>query len=224
VEWAGNFTAEYAVDHWEELAGVSVSERLTTLKRSRYSERDAAARRGSEVHALAQRLARGEEVAVPEAIVGHVDAYLRFTEEWQPREVLVEAVVGKREPRYCGTLDLVADLADGRRWLLDWKTTRSGVYPENALQLAAYRYADFYVDADFMEAAMPEVDACGVVWLRADGYDLHPVEAGPAQFRVFQMVAHVARYADRDIAERLGIAAEVVHPPLAPPELEEVAE
>ena len=89
-----------------------------------------------------------------------------------------------------GTLDLVADLADGQRWLLDWKTTASGIWPESALQLAAYRNADFYIDDNGDEQPMPPVDQAGCVWLSADGYDLIPVDAGPDTFRSF-------RYASR---------------------------
>ena len=45
---------------------------------------------------------------------------------------------------FAGTLDAICTIA-GRRGLLDIKTGRSGVYPEVALQLAAYAHADFCV-------------------------------------------------------------------------------
>jgi hypothetical protein len=220
--WTARTCAQAVLDEWPELERMPPSERYERVRTAPYRDRDAAARRGSEVHRLAQRMALhpDEDVPVPEELVGHVDSYLRFAREWEVREVLVEAVIAKREPRYCGTLDLVADLADGRRWLLDWKTTRSGVFSENALQLAAYRYADFYVDAEFHEQPMPPVDACGVVWLRADGYDLHPVTAGLAQWRLFLMVARIARLADRELAERFfGSPDDVIGAPVTPPVL-----
>jgi hypothetical protein len=214
INWAGTTTAEYAIDHWSELEGMAVSERLERLIRSRYEERDKAAKRGTEVHDLAQALLAGREIVVPEELDGHVQSYLRFDEEWDVRELLVETVIAKRKPRYCGTLDMIADLADGRRWLVDLKTTRSGVFAENALQLAAYRYADFYLDADGNERPMPEVDVCGVVWIRADGYDLYPVRAGADEFTLFQMVARIARFQDRKLAEKYGDRDEVVGAPL----------
>lgn len=186
VNWAANTTAEYAVDHWAELADLGPSAKLKALKDARYADRDAAARRGTEVHMLAEKLSRGEDVDVPDALRGHVEACVAFLDDWNVQPVLVEAVVVSYKHRYAGTLDLIADLADGRRLLLDYKTARSGVFPDNALQLAAYRYADACrADNNAPEKPLPEVDGCAVVHIRADGYSLVPVEAGPAVFRTF---------------------------------------
>jgi hypothetical protein len=195
VGWAANTTAGYAVDNWDELSGLGVAERLRTLEKARWNVTKAATARGTDVHKLAQRLAAGEEVQVPEPLTGHVDAYLQFVEDWQPREILVEVPVFNRAQRYAGTLDLIADLADGNRWLLDLKTSGSGIWPETALQASAYRNAEFYLDADGREQPMPPVDFCGAVWLRADGYDLHPVEADARAFRVFLYARQVAAFA-----------------------------
>ena len=142
VGWAANVTRDYAVDHWDELAHVAPSERIKQLTGARFADRDAAAGRGTQIHQLAHHLALGEEVEVPEALEGHVDAYLQFIHEWEPEELFAETVVGNRKHRYMGTLDLVCRLGDGT-WLLDFKTTRSGIYPESALQLAAYAHAEF---------------------------------------------------------------------------------
>jgi len=194
VGWAANVTADYATDHWDELNELRPSQRNAVLRRCRWEVTDSAKRRGSEVHDYARRLAAGQDVDVPEGLTGHVDAYLRFVAEWQPAELLVETICGHRYLRYMGTFDLIAQLADGRVWLLDWKTGGKGVYPEAALQLAAYRYAEFYLDADGAEHPMPKVDATGVVWLRDDGYDLYPVETDADIFAVFMHAQHVARF------------------------------
>jgi hypothetical protein len=204
VPWASKACANEVLDYWDELAELTASERFERVRSAPNRDRDIAARRGTEVHRYAQALLQEEAVDVPEELVGHVDSYLQFLADWDVRPVLIEASVGRRDPLYAGTLDLVADLRDARRWLVDLKTTRSGVFDENALQLAAYRYADFYVDPAGVDRKMLEVDQCGVVWLRADGYDLHPVEAGPSEFLLFQMVARIARVADRRLGEKLG--------------------
>ncbi|HEY7037171.1 MAG TPA: hypothetical protein VH482_37970 [Thermomicrobiales bacterium] len=194
INWAANETAAYAVNHWDELGQREVAERLRTLERARFIGRDSAAVRGTEIHRLAHRLAAGELVDVPDPLIGHVDAYLTFVEEWQPEEIVVEAVVGNRAWNYMGTLDLLARLGDGRLWLLDWKTGTSGVWPEAALQLAAYRYAEFFLDVDGREQPLPEVEEAGCVWLRADGYDVVPVDTSPETFRTFLYAAQVARF------------------------------
>ena len=200
VDWAARTAAGYAIDHWAELTKLGVADRLRKIERARYEQTSEAAVRGSAVHAIAEQLAAGDQVDVPEPLTGHVDAYLRFVDEWQPHELLVEAPVFSREFGYGGTVDLVADLADGHRWLLDWKTAKSGVFQENALQLAAYRYADIALfpagDGDLLEERpMPPVDRTGVVWLRADGYDLVPVAADAEAFVAFGHVQAVAAFA-----------------------------
>jgi hypothetical protein len=211
IDWAARTTAEYAVDHWDELADESATKRLRALERARWDTTRAAAAKGTVVHELALKLAAGEEVTVPEHITGFVDAYLRFVDEWQPEELLVEVPVFNRTVGYAGTLDLVANLVDGATWLLDWKTGASGIFRESAIQLAAYRHAEFYLDADGAERPMLPVDFTGCVWLRQDGYDLHPVDAGERAFRVFRYAQQIARFgqAPRDmyIDDSLGIPA-----------------
>ena len=212
INKAAETTAGYAIDHWDELTELPVSMRMKALMGARWEALRKASTRGTDVHKLAHRLAAGEEVDVPEPLEGFVDAYLRFTEEWQPVELLVEVVVLNRRHRYMGTLDLIAGLADGKRWLLDWKTTASGVWPESALQLAGYRYAESYIDGSGEEQPMLEVDAAGVVWLRADGYDLVPVETGPDVFRKFLYAQQVAAFTG---LPREALIGEALQPPEA---------
>ena len=194
INWAARTTASYAVDHWDELDEMSVTERYRVLEKARYADRDEAGNAGTQVHKLAQALATGAEVEVPEHLEGHVDAYLKFVEEWQVQELLHEVVVVNRRFRYMGTLDVIGDLADKRRWLLDFKTARSGVFAENALQLAGYRNAETYIGADGEEHPMPKVGQCGVVWIRSDGYDLFPLEASDEEFRIFLYALGIARW------------------------------
>ena len=196
VDWAARTVAGYAVDHWDELAELPVSERLRRLEKAHNRVRDAAGVRGTRVHKLAHRLALGEQVEVPEEIAGHVMSCVRFLDEWEVEPILIERPVFSRAHLYGGSPDLVARLRDGRVWLLDWKTNAKGPYGDMAFQLAGYRYADIYLDDDGQEQEMPAIDECGVVWLRADGYDLFPFEAGPDVFRQFLYIAEVARAAE----------------------------
>lgn len=206
INWAANATADYAVDNWDRLTELAPSARLKELQGGRYGVKDAAANRGTAVHKLAEKLVNGERVTVPDELTGHVESYVRFLDEFDVRPVLVEQVIYSPTHGYCGSFDLIADLLDPDdpepdpaerrrvRWLLDIKTNRSGIFGDIALQLAAYRYAEVWVDADGTEYDMPEVDMCGGVHVRADGYSLIPVEAGPAQHRAFLYVAQVADF------------------------------
>jgi hypothetical protein len=213
--WYADQTAGYAVDHWDELAALGVSERLRILSRAATATRNTKAVRGTDVHALAVRLAAGEEVDVPEHLTGHVDAYLRFVEDWRPVELMVEQAVIKRQPwpngNYGGTFDLLAELCDAQTWLLDYKTSKH-VHAENALQLAAYRYADAYLDEHGAEQPMPPVDACGIVHLRADGYDLVPMAADEAAFAVFQYAQQITAFLNDTKDDRHLFVGEAIRP------------
>lgn len=211
INWAANTTAGYAVDHWDELANLPPSKRLDELKKSRYADKDAAAKRGTEVHALAEKLVAGEEVEVPDALAGHVEAYVKFLDDFQVEPVKVEFVAVSHKYGYAGTADLIADFPTlNKRLLCDLKTNRSGVFGETALQLAAYRYADTHDD----EPAI-EVDGCAVIHIRADGADLVPVTAGEKQHRDFRYVQMVKRFCDG--------SRDLVGDAILPPRLQEAA-
>lgn len=195
--WAGNETAAYAVNNWESLALMPVAQRLETLKKARFQVRDAAARKGTEVHRLAELIIAGTEVDVPDEIRGHVDSAVRFLDEWKIRPILTETKVWNEKGRYGGTLDMVvtSDLLPDAVILADWKTSRSGIYGETALQLAAYANADCYVGPDGLDHPMAELgitDHWGV-WIRSDGYEVYPMAREDEVFRTFQFVATVAR-------------------------------
>lgn len=215
VGWGIKSVAEYAIDHWDDLAVEKPSDRLKTLKGSPYADRDAAANRGTAVHALAEQLVQGVEVDVPDELAGHVESYVRFLDDWQPVPVLVERTVVNYTVGYAGTFDLVAEVPGLGLVLADVKTNRSGVYGDTAFQLAAYRFAEFFVTDDGREEPMPEVVGCYVIHVRADGYDFVPLQAGERQFTEFRHIARVARAA-QDARGYVGDA-------LTPPRLEESA-
>ncbi len=213
MNWAARTTAEYAIDHWDDLAALPTSARLKELNGARFTDRDAAARRGTEVHGLAERVVDGEEVEVPEALAGHVDAYVDLCDRFRLEPVLVEFVVVSHAYGWAGTCDLVADFPTlGARLLCDIKTSRSGVFGETAWQLAGYRYADAYLDKAGHEQPMIEVDGCAVIHVRADGADLYPMTAGPDQLREFRYIQQVARAC----ANARDYVGEVIVPPPLP--------
>lgn len=199
VAWGISTTAGYAIDNWETLAGLKPSERLDKLKKSPYAERDAAAKRGTEVHRVAELLAHGKEVTVPDELAGHVESYVRFLDQFEPDPLLLEtACVNISKWPYAGTFDGILDFPGWGRRLVDIKTARSGVFPDNALQLAAYRYATHYAGPEdgWELHQMPEVDGCAVIHVRADGYSLVPVETGPDVFRMFRYAQQLYAWAN----------------------------
>lgn len=195
--WAGNETAAQAVNRWDEFAAMPVAQRFEALKKARFQVRDEAARRGSEIHRLAEQALAGAEVDVPEEFRGHVDAAVRFMDDWQVEEVLTETSVWNERGRYAGTLDMVfrTPLRPGATIIADWKTNRTGIYGETALQLSAYENAENYIGADGFDHPMSElgINEAWAIWIRADGYSVYPMERGPEVYRTFMYVATVAR-------------------------------
>lgn len=188
ITWAANATAEYAVDNWDQLSDKSPSVRLKELQNSRYAVKDAAANKGTAVHALAEKLVAGEEVEVPDELVGHAESYARFLDEFQVEPMHVEFSVASYRWGYAGTGDLIAHvthLGVRRLLLMDVKTNRSGIFGETAMQLAGYRYADVLMAGDAEEQPMPEVEGCAGIHVRADGYDLIPIIAEDMQHKQF---------------------------------------
>jgi hypothetical protein len=224
INWAASATAEAAVNDWDRLTGLKPAARLKELNGARYADKDKAAKRGTEVHGFAEQLVKGEAVQAPEEIAGHVESCARFLDEFGFQAEHTEFSVASYRYGYAGTGDFIASILlpsgakvpeDWRpycgsriRILGDWKTNRSGIFGETALQLAAYRYADVLITGA-TEQPMPAVDACAAIWVRGDGYDLKPVTAGPEQHRTFLYAQQIAEWSktDRDL-----IGAAVVPP------------
>ncbi|SLE90543.1 Uncharacterised protein [Mycobacteroides abscessus subsp. abscessus] len=206
INWAANSTAEYAIDNWDELTALPVASRLKTLQGARYEATDKAKKRGTEVHGYGERLVKGEKVkAVPDELRGHCEAYVRFLDRFEVDPVAVEITVVSYEYGYAGTLDLIADLTDDegnrQRWLLDLKTNEKGIYGETALQLAGYRYAEFYIGEDGKEHPMIPVDRTGAVHITSDDAQLIPTESGRSSLRWLWYAGQVAEFvsAGRDL-------------------------
>lgn len=194
VKWAANCAAELAVNEWDALAELPVADRLKRLSGAPNAMRDAAAVKGTRVHALADQLAQGKEITVPEDLAGHVESCVRFLNEWDICTAQTERPVYHEKYLYAGTFDLLAMIGSDV-WLLDFKTNKSGPFGDTAFQLAAYGNATHYLDEDGTVLPMPPVDRYGVVWLRSDGYDLFPYHVDASVFRQFLYIQQVARAA-----------------------------
>lgn len=204
-KWAAKSVAEYVAAHRdtvEHLYALGERSLVNALKEVPWTERDQAAVRGTDVHDFAERIAKGEEVDVPEHYVGHVESALAFMEDYAIEPVLVEACVGSREHQYAGKLDLVADQRSGPRAIWDYKTSKSGIYKEAAFQMAAYAFAEFHGEnGDESPMADLGIEAAYGVHVRADGYDVYPLEFGPHVFDEFLCIArayHINKRANGD--------------------------
>jgi len=203
VGWAAREVAERVIARRKILTELNDDEIMNILRNVPWEERDKAAVRGTEVHAYAARLARGETVDVPELLVGYVDAYRSWWEAWHPSEpVIVEATVINRQYRYMGTLDWLGAIPELGLTLLDVKTGKSGVFAETALQLAAYGNAETLVVGD-EERPMPgPIDTYAALWLTPDSWVFYPMDVGEAEFRAFLYAGGIHRWVKRRAGDK----------------------
>ncbi|MFE3326835.1 hypothetical protein [Streptomyces sp. NPDC059176] len=213
IDWAARTVAEYVADNPAEIAslrGAGRQQLVDFLKTRHTAIRDQAGARGTDVHTYAQRFLSGEdELTVPDELIGYVEACVAFLDEWQLVPVLVETTVASRMWQYCGTFDVVGDVYDGTRRIVDWKTGASGIWGETGLQLAAYAGADFYHHVDGTERRVRDlaIDKGLAVHLKPDGtYDAFDTVIDPSAFKKFQHVATVARLARTLKADLIGPA------------------
>lgn len=194
AKWAASSVAEYvaanrpAVGHlYEGGHGPMVA----FLKETPWQQRDDAADRGKILHKYAEQLLRGEDVDVPEVHVPVMESALQFLEEWGIQPVLIEQACASREHKWGGTLDLVADHNHGPRAIFDWKSGKR-IYASTSFQLSAYAHAEFYgTNGDEHPMAELGIEAAYGVHIRADGFDVYPLEFGPHVYNEFLAIRQV---------------------------------
>lgn len=221
VRWAPRVVAEWVTDpanreRLDELLAGDPAAAIRELKELPTKERDAAGIRGTAVHALAEELHRtGEAPDVPEDLLGFVEGYVQFLDDFQITPVLMERPCGNRRDWWAGTFDLLCTsplLADGHLVQIDIKTSK-GVYGETALQTGAYSKAEFYVDADGHEQPMPEVHATYVAHVREDGTKLYALAPDRAAIERHYQLFLAAAFTHKTQKERDAIIGEPLTAP-----------
>jgi hypothetical protein len=189
VGWAKRETAACAVRNLEVLEKMVRSggpgAAVEWLKRIPDYTRDVAADLGTQVHAMAEALGRGEPVAVDESLRPYLAAYRRdFLDVFHPRFLAVEAMVCSERYEYGGTADAFVEIA-GEIWLLDYKTG-AGVYPDSALQLAGLARAQFIGrPGDPTQYPVPFATRFGILHIRPEEARLFPVTVDRATVAAF---------------------------------------
>jgi hypothetical protein len=197
VYWSAKMVAEYVADNEDAVAQLRAMGRNTmvaALKGIPWDTRDKAALKGTDIHALAERVVHGEEIDVPPEFFGHVQGYADWLDKFDAVPVLAEKSCANRKHWYAGRFDLIADLP-GARWLLDVKTGKNA-YPDAAIQLDAYRNCEFYVTDDDPETEypMPEgIERLGVLHVTESGTTLVPMQSDGAPFRDFLHCAWITK-------------------------------
>ncbi len=244
INWAKKVTAEYAVDKYKALGTIlddaGREGAVDWLKDASYREMKRAGNLGTLTHDYAEAYVLDAPMPpAPDDVAPYLVQFVRFLDDYQPRYTAVEAPVISRAQRWAGTLDAIMEIDSDRfdeaalrvflgeptstnmypapspiRLLVDYKTGK-GVYPEVALQLAGYRYADTFLGGpDASETTMPEVDGCAVLHLREDGYELIPIRVNTDTFTTLQYAREMHRW-------QISGSKEAIGAPNTPPRLEQ---
>lgn len=219
--WTARTIAEYAVANWRQIGTMLSTVRLRAsedgthlvsdpdavaatvdwLKGAPYRESERKMNLGSAVHAEAEAYVLGTPRPESPALVARFIASFRhFLEDFAPVYEMTEATVYNTREGYAGTLDAVINV-QGRRLLVDYKTGKD-IYPDVALQLAAYARAEAVLLDDGTSVAMLPVDGAFALHLREfdpatpedRGYSVIPVEIGQGAWDAFRYVREVMRW------------------------------
>lgn len=188
--WAAKVAAEYAVDNLGSVVGLALNDRqaaIDAIKGAPNRFTGKAADVGTEAHDYFETLAKGEAIRgrIHPDLQPFVDHFQEFLALCKPEFLFMEETVWSDTLGTAGSFDAMAILTGdgagplkGKRLVMDWKTTRSGVHEEVALQLSAYRNADYLVRPDGSRVPMPDLDGAAVLHVRPEGWALYPVETG----------------------------------------------
>jgi hypothetical protein len=206
---AAREVAVWAAVHADEVATMGPQEWIQVASGAARRVWDISRDQGTALHTIAQRLVWGEPVPDededglpwPEDVARMGEQVARFMDAWEVDPILVEAPVFHETHRWAGTLDLVADLKDGNRWLIDYKTSASGIWHETALQVCAYGNATHVQIGErgpgrpAVDQLMTPVDRYGALWVRPDMWQLVPLNVKRDTYQVFRALQRVQAWA-----------------------------
>lgn len=198
VPWAAKAVAQWTVDNFEEvqrLVARDPEDAVMVMKGAHYKNKRAAGLKGTAIHNLAEAHALGRPLPpVPPDALPYVRPLLDFLDEFQPEPILTETTAFSPTHGYAGTLDSIAKFDRLGTRVLDWKTGKN-CYPEVALQLAAYMWADGYDDGSRELVPMPKVDGGLVVHIQPSGYALFDIDISEDTFSYFLAAKKMAHFA-----------------------------
>ncbi len=199
--WKQKLTINAVFDHYDEL--IQMDNEKAVKKALALAESDnARAALGTEIHSFAEASAQGLALPKPSNEAAPFFAsYEAFQYDVQPEYLAVELPVFNRTYGYAGTADLYAKIK-GKVCVIDIKTGRS-IWPEVALQLAAYARSEFAL-IDGVEAPSPVTQRGYVLHLSENGYELRRANIGDETFDAFLAAMDMWRWLREDAKFAIG--------------------
>jgi hypothetical protein len=210
IQWAANMAADFVLNNIDGITAMIANDREAARDAIRFAHRrkkKQAADAGTDVHTYVERLmidrlaGRKSSFSVTPEERKFLTNFARFQREFDAEPVLIERTIWNPDVGYAGTFDGIYnvliperdDLAErgypvGERqlWMIDTKTSASGIYAEAALQQIGYRHAPCYIDDTGKLQPMPHIDRIAALWLRDNGWALIPFEDTEDDWRQVQ--------------------------------------
>jgi len=187
-----------------------VKEAKSWLRKAATDQRDRDAARGTAVHDLAAQgivledipefveIVDGKVITqVPrEEIVPRLSWFIGWLKASGCKILAQEFQVFNLTHGYAGSVDLLVEFANGQIWLIDLKTG-AGTYFEHALQVTAYRNAEFVgkddVVDDHLTDLLHQISATAILHLGIDGWEFVKVRSDSRVFQAYLGVLDFAR-------------------------------
>jgi hypothetical protein len=189
MRWYANVVAQMAVEQHEAWVNMPANEALDWLKGAPYRNRNRAAARGTTIHAVIEKLLKGQDYDIEAEVEPWIGAARKFIQDARPKPERLEASVYNDKVLTAGTLDFLGRLESAPelgRVLIDWKTAK-GVYPDNAVQVVGgYALGSEYILTDEgKEIEWRQPDSALIVHFTPDGYTIRPIEMDKIYRRAF---------------------------------------
>jgi len=195
VGWAAKEAAKYAVtnmDYLNELSSKDPAATIDLIKGASWRITQASMDLGTRVHDAVESQINGEKPLVDADVAPFAVAFNKFIEETGFKPLISEGTIFNEKECYAGTFDIIGDL-DGDLVLVDTKSGNN-IYPEVALQLAAYSRGDFISRPDGTTQPMPVVDRAFVLHLRPKGYKFVEANISEEVYTSFLYVREAYRW------------------------------
>lgn len=162
--------------------------------------RDSRASIGSSVHDQVCRYVVARDSGLPfymddlpEDIRPYLRSYHCWFEEAKPDYMFVEGPVFSRDFGYAGTCDGIAQIG-GKLCVIDYKIS-ARTNRDHALQLAAYRHADFIgIRNSFEEIDLPATSGGRLLLIHPDRCKLYDLPCGDAEFQAFRAAQTITEW------------------------------
>lgn len=188
--WAARNVAAYVVEHFDEVSGLmktyepkKVIDSLRIRPDIYTKERGTI---GDLIHSSIEDYIRWNRRPLTRnpLVEEALDKFEMFVEDWKPEFLHTEATVYSRKYGYAGTPDDIIKIND-IPIIIDLKSGK-GVWNEAALQMSAYKNADF-IGINDTEIPLPDIQGAAVLHLfpESEAYEFIPVYIGDEVFEQF---------------------------------------